>query len=136
MEYQRAGLGVKGEWDPHGVLFFIKRFESAFDQGDVCLIWSGLDVNGKDQYAVSVSFTTMRMAHVFYEGFNPVPYHIAVHDAPYLGIFLQIKLLNLALRPEKLHKSEAVNPPVTFGAVRGIWRSHLRLRPHFITDEC
>ena len=53
VDYKKAGLA--SEWDPNGVLFFIKELETAFDAGNICLVWSGLDEIGLDSYRVSAA---------------------------------------------------------------------------------
>jgi hypothetical protein len=56
--------GLSGEWDPLGVVFVIKPFEIAFDRGDLCFIWSGLDDQGLDKYTVSCNHSRLCIMHI------------------------------------------------------------------------
>ena len=102
VDYQKAHLS--GEWDPLGVVFMVKPFELAFDKGDFCFIWSGLDDQKLDKY--TVSFTTISVD----VDVCMCIYHHSLHL-----FLLQIKLMNPKLEGQILCETDGQD--ITFGSV-------------------
>ena len=82
----------------------VKPFELAFDKGDFCFIWSGLDDQKLDKY--TVSFTTISVD----VDVCMCIYHHSLHL-----FLLQIKLMNPKLEGQILCETDGQD--ITFGSV-------------------